>query len=94
MQPKHEGACVVCGLRDARALSETRLSGGERAVVCGSHALIHERAKVRARTVPELRTMARERRDRTRRGHEGDELGAILAAAFTAERRKPRDRRA
>jgi len=84
---------VVCGLRDERALSTTALAGGERATVCGSHALIHERAKTPARTLHELRLLARERRSRSRRGDAGDELGAILAAAFASDRRRDRDRR-
>jgi hypothetical protein len=89
--------CVVCGLRDARALSTTRLAGGTNVTVCGTHALIHERAQQRrlgpASTIDELRTLTRDRRDRSRRGSPGDELGAILAAAFAGERRGGAERR-
>jgi hypothetical protein len=89
--------CVVCGLRDARALSTTRLAGGTNVTVCGTHALIHERAQRRdagpARTIHELRTLTSERRFRSRRGIPGDELGAILAAAFAGERRGGGERR-
>ena len=89
-------ACVVCGLGDVRALSTTLLEGGERVTVCGSHALIHERAKTRARSPQELRAIAHDRRARSRRGealHEADELGAILAAAFGGDRRRDEERR-
>jgi hypothetical protein len=95
-QAPHGKTCVVCGLRDERALSTTALAGGERATVCGSHALIHERAKTRAHTLHELRTMAQDRRNRSRRGdgtEKGDELAAILAAAFAGERRRDDERR-
>jgi len=85
--------CVVCGMSDTRALSTTKLAGGETATVCGSHALIHERAQARARTVHELRRIARERRTRSRRDGASDELGALLAAAFAGERRGREERR-
>lgn len=78
--------CVVCGLRDARALTHVRLSGGAKATVCGTHALMHRRDG-RASTPSELRTMLRDRRERTRRAGEHDELAQGLADAFAGQRR-------
>jgi hypothetical protein len=82
------GACVVCGTRDARMLVMVELGGGAAATLCGSHALLHSRTGRRARTIAELREVARERRSRDRRAiGGGDELGERLTAAFTRERR-------
>jgi hypothetical protein len=80
-------ACVVCGLADARALTNVRLSGGARAVVCGSHALMHRRRGASAATPDELRRILRDRRTGDRRAGEQDELAAMLTAAFAGERR-------
>jgi hypothetical protein len=55
-------ACAVCGSTDARLLSFTRLLGGERVAVCGSHKIAHHRSEVIAKTVEELRVLAGERR--------------------------------
>jgi hypothetical protein len=91
---KLEGtACVVCGWSDARALFDVRLVGGASTVLCGSHALMHRRARRRATTVPELVELLRDRRDAQRRSDEVDELGARLSAAFAGERRTGTDRR-
>jgi hypothetical protein len=88
-------ACVVCGMSDARALFDVRLVGGVCTMLCGSHALMHRRSRVQARTVRELRDALRDRRHRSdRRAASGDELGAKLASAFAGGERRVRDRRA
>jgi hypothetical protein len=81
------GRCSVCGASDQRALVEVALAGGARATLCGTHALMHSRARVPARTVAELRTQLRDRRGRRDRREDGDELGDALTAAFNGERR-------
>jgi hypothetical protein len=87
--------CAVCGHADARALTTTMLGTGEMAAVCGSHALMHERAPRRASSVKELIKMFGDRRDRKdRRDGTADELGARLIAAFSGDRRKTDERRA
>lgn len=82
------GACVVCGMRDARALLEVELAGGARVVLCGSHELMHRRDGGKAESGEALRRAYGERRRETRRAHgEVDELAASLSAAFSRERR-------
>ena len=85
--------CAVCGERDERALSTLKLADGARVAVCGSHDLIYRRSGQIARNVEELRTIARDRRDREARRDDGDELGAQLMAAFSPNRRAAGDRR-
>ena len=90
------GACCVCGLRDARALLQVPLAGGAAVVLCGSHDLAHRRAGSPATSAAELASLLGDRRRDDRRGYgfeEIDELAASLAAAFTSERRRV-DRRA
>lgn len=87
------GSCVVCDESDARALSTTRLSRGEVVVVCGTHALVHERNLGRAASVDELRALVGERRDRDERRATGDELAEALTAAFTPSDRRRIERR-
>jgi hypothetical protein len=55
-------ACVVCGARDARTLAFTRLTDGERIVVCGSHKIAHRRSERIASSIDELRAICRDRR--------------------------------
>jgi len=86
-------SCVVCGERDERALSTLKLADGGRVAVCGSHDLIYRRSGQVARSVEELRIIARDRRDRAARRDDGDELGAQLMAAFSPNRRAAGDRR-
>jgi hypothetical protein len=86
--------CCVCGESDGRALVEVGLAGGGRAMLCGSHAVMHGRAAPRARSESELRALLRDRRGRRDRRHDGDELGAALTAAFSGERRTTDRRRA
>jgi hypothetical protein len=93
MEPDGSG-CVVCGWSDKRALFDVHLVGGERTVLCGSHALMHRRARKRATTVRDLVELLRDRRGADRRGDEVDELGARLSEAFAADRRSGADRRA
>jgi hypothetical protein len=52
----------VCGARDARTLTYTRLEDGSRVTVCGSHKTAHRRAERLARSVDELRAFVGERR--------------------------------
>ncbi len=86
--------CVVCAERDERALSTLKLGDGSRVVVCGSHDLIYRRSGEIALSVEELRTITRDRRERTIRRDPGDELGAQLVAAFsTRDRRLDGERR-
>lgn len=56
------GVCVVCGSSDQRSLSFTRLLGGERVCVCGSHKVAHHRSEAIATSVDELRSLVGERR--------------------------------
>jgi hypothetical protein len=84
--------CSVCGVDDGRALVDVRLRGGSPAILCGTHALMHERSGATARTASELRRKLGDRRDRADRRHEGDELGMRLVTAFNRERRSA-DRR-
>lgn len=87
--PSVAAACVVCGATDTRALCTTRLAGGEDVVVCGTHELMHRRARSVAASVAELGEIVRDRRLRDeRRRDEPDELGAQLIAAFRTERRR------
>ena len=84
----HLAACVVCGTDDVRTLSNTKLAAGEVVVVCGSHALAHDREKRRARTVTELCSVLGERRaPKDRRDRAVDELAQALALAFRPDRR-------
>jgi hypothetical protein len=83
-----DSSCVVCGSRDERALVEVALRGGTRTTLCGSHALMHRRSPVQARSVAELRELLRERRGRRDRRDDRDELGAMLNAAFNGDRRQ------
>jgi hypothetical protein len=89
--------CAVCGDRDARALSSTRLAGGELVTVCGTHELMHRRATATARSLTELRALVMNRRTtEDRRGagsEEYDELGQKLALAFSSDRRAHVERR-
>ncbi len=87
--------CVVCGHADQRALETTRLARGEIVVVCGTHALMHERSERKADSARELRAMLRERRESSRRQPIPDELGARLIEAFSrpSNRRASNDRR-
>jgi hypothetical protein len=80
--------CCVCESSDRRALVEVALVGGERVTLCGSHALMHRRSPVQARSAEELRQRLRNKRARAdRRDDGGDALGAALAAAFAGDRR-------
>lgn len=94
MMEDHGERCSVCGMNDARVLVEVTLAGGARATLCGSHAIMHSRARRRARTIPELRELFRERRDRGDRRGTCDELGGQLIHAFSGERRAHDRRRA
>ena len=80
-------SCCVCGITDARSLVDVVLIGGASATLCGSHALMHRRSPMQARSSAQLREMLGERRDRRDRRTEGDELGAALTAAFSGDRR-------
>jgi hypothetical protein len=80
-------SCCVCGAVDARALVAVVLVGGAQVTLCGSHALMHQRAPVQARSSAQLREMLGDRRDRSDRRCTGDELGEALAAAFSGDRR-------
>jgi len=81
------GECTVCGAKDARALVMVELSGGDAAILCGSHALMHDRNWARARNVEELRAALKDRRLSDRRESGGDELAERLTAAFSRDRR-------
>ncbi len=85
--------CVVCGVRDARVLSATRLSTGRVVTVCGSHELAHLRADAPAASVEALRALVGDRRSERERRAEGDELAIHLNLAFSGERRATRDER-
>jgi hypothetical protein len=89
-----EPSCCVCRVADARALVEVTLPGGTRATLCGSHALIYRRFAIQARSVAELRLTLGDRRRRSERRTDGDELGQALSAAFAGERRAADRRRA
>jgi len=90
-------SCTICGARDSRTLCCTTLTTGSSVIVCGSHAVAHDRAPRRARTVSELRLMIGERRDpcdrRARFAGEVDELAVGLSTAFSRERRDAERRR-
>ncbi len=84
-----KGRCAVCGITDSRALVTVDLPGGTRAILCGTHELMHRRAGAMARTLHELQISLADRRESDRRGGPGeiDELAEQLTAAFTRERR-------
>ena len=87
--------CCVCQASDRRALVEIVLVGGARVTLCGSHALMHRRATVQARSAEELRERLGDKLARSdRRDDGGDALGAALASAFASERRVVERRRA
>jgi hypothetical protein len=90
VQPR--SACCVCGAKDARLLVQVTLVGGTQATLCGSHALMHNRAGSLARSEAELKTALADRRGRRDRRQDGDELGAALTAAFQGTQRSA-DRR-
>jgi hypothetical protein len=92
MRPSSGRQCAVCGAGDERALENIVLAGGVRTTLCGSHALMYRRSKRAQRSESELRALFRDRRERTERRREGDELGMSLTAAF-AEERRAADRR-
>jgi len=81
--------CEVCGASDERALCEVQLSGGQRATLCGTHALMHLRLGRSAGSAAQLRSLIAERR-RTERREEYD----VLSAAFGGDRRAQERRRA
>jgi hypothetical protein len=87
-------SCCVCGASDARTLVDVILVGGARATLCGSHATMQRRSKTRAHTPQELRESLRERRGRSDRREDGDELGIALEQAFQGDRREQERRRA
>jgi hypothetical protein len=86
-------SCCVCGASDARSLVAVTLVGGARATLCGSHALMHRRSSMGARSAADLRVLLTERRRRTERRSEGDALGDALSAAFAGDRREAGRRR-
>jgi hypothetical protein len=87
--------CCVCQASDKRGLVEVTLRGGAKATLCGSHALMHRRSTVQARSPRELRELLHDKRARSeRRDETGDALGLALAAAFAGERRAVERRRA
>jgi hypothetical protein len=79
--------CSVCGAGDARALAEVVLTGGTRTTLCGSHALMLQRAATPVSSEADLRRLLRERRGRRDRREDRDELGEALTAAFHFDRR-------
>lgn len=85
--------CVVCGVRDARLLTSTRLASGASAVVCGSHELAHSRAQAPASSVEALRALVGDRRTDRERRAERDELALHLSLAFSGDRRETVDER-
>ncbi|MGH7436842.1 MAG: hypothetical protein ACRENE_14305 [Polyangiaceae bacterium] len=86
-------SCCVCGATDARALVEVSLVGGARATLCGSHALMHRRSPMDARSAADLKIRLSDRRRRSERRSDGDELGQSLSEAFAGERRAAGRRR-
>jgi hypothetical protein len=90
--------CAVCHVQDARQLTRATLASGAVVVVCGSHAIAHERVGRGARSAGELQKLTADRREGSeRRGvrhGEVDELAEKLASAFTTERRAAVSRRA
>lgn len=89
----YASGCTVCGTRDERSLTTTRLKTGDLVVVCGTHDLMHQRAGRIAITVSELRGMVKERRLGRDRRTKGDELGCELESAFSPHRRSADRRR-
>jgi hypothetical protein len=89
-----DSSCCVCTASDARSLVEITLAGGKRVTLCGSHALMHRRSPVQAKSLQELRLVLGERRRRRERRSAGDALGDALAAAFAGDRRAVGRRRA
>lgn len=86
-------SCVVCGELDERALATLKLIDGSRVFVCGTHDLIYRRSGETASTIEELVAIAKDRRERSVRRDVGDELGARLTSAFSADRRSGQERR-
>lgn len=80
-------ACCVCGNSDSRALADVEIEGAVRVVLCGTHALMYRRSRVRSSSESELRALLRDRRGRRDRRYDGDELGAALTAAFANDQR-------
>lgn len=86
-------SCCVCGASDARALVEVGLVGGARATLCGSHALMHRRSSMDARSEADLKVRLSDRRRRSERRTEGDALGQSLSEAFSGDKRAGGQRR-
>ena len=93
-QARSSSSCAVCGNLDARALVDVELAGGQRTMLCGSHALMYRRSRTQAGSERELREMLQDRRGRGERRTDGDELGAALTLAFSGDRRAADRRRA
>ena len=94
MPPLPSRCCCVCGLHDERALVTVALAGaGGQATLCGSHALMHSRARVALQSEAELRELLRDRRGGRDRRTVGDVLGEALIQAFGSERRDGHRRR-
>jgi hypothetical protein len=96
MMQTHGPSCCACGASDARALVVVVLDGGVHVTLCGTHAVILRRSSVEGRPTSEveLRALLRDRRDRSDRRGDGDELARALAAAFQSDRRENDRRRA
>ncbi len=86
--------CIVCDLSDARALTRFTFRSGEHCFLCGTHALMAERAGVSYISTNALKEALRERRAGNRRSAHQDELAESLARAFNGEKRERSDRRA
>lgn len=91
MPEKTGSKCCVCGMRDARGLTEATLPSKTRVTLCGSHELMMRRSGIRFTSAEELERTFGERRETTRRARardeNRDELAEKLSAAFTRERR-------
>lgn len=89
----YASGCTVCGARDERALTTTRLENDDLVVVCGTHELMHRKSGKTAATVSDLRALLKDRRLGRPRRVQGDELGGELESAFSPHRRAEADRR-
>lgn len=87
--------CFVCKITDRRALVDVVLSDGSTVVLCGTHAVMRQRAAPTMQGREHLPSVLRDRRAaRERRSSDVDELALALRLGFAGDRRSEGARRA
>jgi hypothetical protein len=88
------GCCFVCRITDRRALVDVTLDDGSTIVLCGTHAVMRQRAAPSKQGREHLATVLKDRRGaRDRRSRDVDELAVALRLGFAGDRRGQGTRR-